>query len=196
ICAGTAGGIARRQRIGAREPRICPEDKKHEGDNQRENNPARAAEETLDGVATFASGSALTWGNTTARPTPGSTTAGSADLPGALKLPLNWCSVVCVITFRRHLLARAPLRGASNGTRGACCVRADIEAGGLRRLTVGGRIDRMERPCRRLLAALRLRGARRAGRLLRTTPGSGTLGPRTLWTSTFAAHDGATVAVS
>ena len=135
----------------------------------------------------------MTWGNTTARSTPGSTTAGSADLPGTLKLPLNWCLVVCVITFRRHLLARAPLRGASNGTRGACCVRADIEAGGLRLLTVGGRIDRTERPGRRLLAALRLRlrVARRAGRLLRTTLGSGTL-----WTSTFAAHDGATVAVS
>ena len=134
----------------------------------------------------------MTWGNTTARSTPGSTTAGSADLPGTLKLPLNWCLVVCVIAFRRHLLARAPLRGASNGTRGACCVRADIEAGGLRLLTVGGRIDRTERPGRRLLAALRL---------LRTTLGSGTLGrrtlgPRTLWTSTFAAHDGATVAVS
>ena len=142
----------------------------------------------------------MTWGNTTDRSTPGSTTAGSADLPGALKLPLNRCLVV-VIAFRRHLLARAPLRGASNGTRGACCVRADIEAGGLRLLTVGGRIDRTERPGRRLLAALRLRGARRAERLLRTTPGSGTLGrrtlgPRTLWTSTFAAHDGATVAVS
>ena len=143
----------------------------------------------------------MTWGNTTARSTPGSTTAGSADLPGTLKLPLNWCLVVCVIAFRRHLLARAPLRGASNGTRGACCVRADIEAGGLRLLTVGGRIDRTERPGRRLLAALRLRVARCAGRLLRTTLGSGTLGrrtlgPRTLWTSTFAAHDGATVAVS
>ena len=142
----------------------------------------------------------MTWGNTTDRSTPGSTTAGSADLPGALKLPLNRCLVV-VIAFRRHLLARAPLRGASNGTRGACCVRADIEAGGLRLLTVGGRIDRTERPGRRLLAALRLRGARLAGRLLRTTLGSGTLGrrtlgPRTLWTSTFAAHDGATVAVS
>ena len=137
----------------------------------------------------------MTWGNTTARSTPGSTTAGSADLPGALKLPLNRCLVV-VIAFRRHLLARAPLRGASNGTRGACCVRADIEAGGLRLLTVGGRIDRTERPGRRFLAALRLRVARRARRLLRTTPGSGTLGPRTLWTSTFAAHDGATVAVS
>ena len=137
----------------------------------------------------------MTWGNTTDRSTPGSTTAGSADLPGALKLPLNRCLVV-VIAFRRHLLARAPLRGASNGTRGACCVRADIEAGGLRLLTVGRRIDRTERPGRRLLAALRLRVARRAGRLLRTTPGSGTLGPRTLWTSTFAAHDGATVAVS
>ena len=142
----------------------------------------------------------MTWGNTTARSTPGSTTAGSADLPGSLKLPLNWCLVVCVIAFRRHLLARAPLGGASNGTRGACCVRADIEAGDLRLLTVGGRIDRTERPGRRLLAALRLRlrlrVARRARRLLRTTPGSGTLGPRTLWTSTFAAHDGATVAVS
>ena len=146
----------------------------------------------------------MTWGNTTARSTPGSTTAGSADLPGALKLPLNRCLVV-VIAFRRHLLARAPLRGASNGTRGACCVRADIEAGGLRLLTVGGRIDRTEGPGRRFLAALRLRlrlrVARRARRLLRTTPGSGTLGrrtlgPRTLWTSTFAAHDGATVAVS
>src|SRR5699024_8305659 len=118
--------------------------------------------------------------------------------PGTLKLPLNWCLVVCVIAFRRHLLARAPLRGASNGTRGACCVRADIEAGGLRLLTVGRRNDRTEGPGRRFLAALRLRlrGARRAERLLRTTPGSGTLGPRTLWTSTFAAHDGATVAVS
>ena len=137
----------------------------------------------------------MTWGNTTARSTPGSTTAGSADLPGALKLPLNRCLVV-VIAFRRHLLARAPLRGASNGTRGACCVRADIEAGGLRLLTVGRRIDRTEGPGRRFLAALRLRVARRARRLLRTTPGSGTLGPRTLWTSTFAAHDGATVAVS
>src|SRR5690625_4517319 len=91
------------------------------------------------------------------------------------------------------------------GTRGACCVRADIEAGGLRLLTVGRRIDRTEGPGRRFLAALRLRlrlrVARRAGRLLRTTLGSGTLGrrtlgPRTLWTSTFAAHDGATVAVS
>ena len=149
----------------------------------------------------------MTWGNTTDRSTPGSTTAGSADLPGALKLPLNRCLVV-VIAFRRHLLARASLgsirsSGASSGrprrgTCGACCVRADIEAGGLRLLTVGGRIDRMERPGRRLLAALRLRlrVARRARRLLRTTPGSGTLGPRTLWTSTFAAHDGATVAVS
>ena len=137
----------------------------------------------------------MTWGNTTDRSTPGSTTAGSADLPGALKLPLNRCLVV-VIAFRRHLLARAPLRGASNGTRGACCVRADIEAGDLRLLTVGRRIDRTEGPGRRFLAALRLRVARRAGRLLRTTPGSGTLGPRTLWTSTFAAHDGATVAVS
>ena len=148
----------------------------------------------------------MTWGNTTDR----STTAGSADLPGALKLPLNRCLVV-VIAFRRHLLARASLgsirsSGASSGrtrrgTRGACCVRADIEAGGLRLLTVGGRIDRTERPGRRFLAALRLRVARRAGRLLRTTLGSGTLGrrtlgPRTLWTSTFAAHDGATVAVS
>src|SRR5699024_8271896 len=132
--------------------------------------------------------------------TPGSTTAGSADLPGTLKLPLNWCLVVCVIAFRRHLLARAPLGGASNGTRGACCVRADIEPGGLRLLPVGRRIDRTEGPGRRFLAALRLRlrlrVARRARRLLRTTPGSGTLGPRTLWTSTFAAHDGATVAVS
>ena len=142
----------------------------------------------------------MTWGNTTDRSTPGSTTAGSADLPGALKLPLNRCLVV-VIAFRRHLLARAPLRGASNGTRGACCVRADIEAGDLRLLTVGRRIDRTEGPGRRFLAALRLRVARRAGRLLRTTLGSGTLGrrtlgPRTLWTSTFAAHDGATVAVS
>ena len=142
----------------------------------------------------------MTWGNTTDRSTPGSTTAGSADLPGALKLPLNRCLVV-VIAFRRHLLARAPLRGASNGTRGACCVRADIEAGGLRLLTVGRRIDRTEGPGRRFLAALRLRVARRAGRLLRSTLGSGTLGrrtlgPRTLWTSTFAAHDGATVAVS
>ena len=137
----------------------------------------------------------MTWGNTTARSTPGSTTAGSADLPGALKLPLNRCLVV-VIAFRRHLLARASLGSAS--ICGACCVRADIEAGGLRLLTVGGRIDRTERPGRRLLAALRLRlrVARRARRLLRTTPGSGTLGPRTLWTSTFAAHDGATVAVS
>ena len=148
-----------------------------------------------------------------ARSTPGSTTAGSADLPGSLKLPLNWCLVVCVIAFRRHLLARAPMgsirsSGASSGrprrgTRGACCVRADIEAGGLRLLTVGRRNDRTEGPGRRFLAALRLRlrGARRAERLLRTTPGSGTLGrrtlgPRTLWTSTFAAHDGATVAVS
>src|SRR5699024_9931467 len=115
-----------------------------------------------------------------------------------LKLPLNRCLVVCVIAFRRHLLARAPLRGASNGTRGACCVRADIEAGGLRLLTVGRRIDSTEGPGRRLLAALRLRlrVARRARRLLRTTPGRRTLGPRTLWTSTFAAHDGATVAVS
>ena len=140
----------------------------------------------------------MTWGNTTARSTPGSTTAGSADLPGSLKLPLNWCLVVCVIAFRRHLLARGPLGGASNGTRGACCVRADIEAGGLRLLTVGRRNDCTEGPGRRFLAALRLRlrGARRAERLLRTTPGSGTLGPRTLWTSTFAAHDGATVAVS
>ena len=135
----------------------------------------------------------MTWGNTTARSTPGSTTAGSADLPGALKLPLNRCLVV-VIAFRRHLLARASLGSAS--ICGACCVRADIEAGGLRLLTVGGRIDRTERPGRRLLAALRLRVARRARRLLRTTPGSGTLGPRTLWTSTFAAHDRATVAVS
>ena len=153
----------------------------------------------------------MTWGNTTARSTPGSTTAGSADLPGTLKLPLNWCLVVCVIAFRRHLLARAPMgsirsSGASSGrprrgTRGACCVRADIEAGGLRLLTVGRRNDRTEGPGRRFLAALLLRGARRAGRLLRTTLGSGTLGrrtlgPRTLWTSTFAAHDGATVAVS
>ena len=140
----------------------------------------------------------MTWGNTTDRSTPGSTTAGSADLPGALKLPLNRCLVV-VIAFRRHLLARASLGSAS--ICGACCVRADIEAGGLRLLTVGGRIDRTERPGRRLLAALRLRVARRAGRLLRSTLGSGTLGrrtlgPRTLWTSTFAAHDGATVAVS
>ena len=151
----------------------------------------------------------MTWGNTTDRSTPGSTTAGSADLPGALKLPLNRCLVV-VIAFRRHLLARASLgsirsSGASSGrprrgTCGACCVRADIEAGGLRLLTVGRRIDRTEGPGRRFLAALRLRlrlrVARRARRLLRTTPGSGTLGPRTLWTPTFAAHDGATVAVS
>ena len=140
----------------------------------------------------------MTWGNTTDRSTPGSTTAGSADLPGALKLPLNRCLVVCVIAFRRHLLARASLGSAS--ICGACCVRADIEAGGLRLLTVGRRIDRTEGPGRRFLAALRLRlrlrVARRARRLLRTTPGSGTLGPRTLWTSTFAAHDGATVAVS
>ena len=140
----------------------------------------------------------MTWGNTTARSTPGSTTAGSADLPGSLKLPLNWCLVVCVIAFRRHLLARASLGSAS--ICGACCVRADIEAGSLRLLTVGRRIDRTEGPGRRFLAALRLRlrlrVARRARRLLRTTPGSGTLGPRTLWTSTFAAHDGATVAVS
>ena len=136
----------------------------------------------------------MTWGNTTARSTPGSTTAGSADLPGTLKLPLNWCLVVCVIAFRRHLLARTSLGSAS--ICGACCVRADIEAGDLRLLTVGRRIDRTEGPGRRFLAALRLRVARRAGRLLRTTLGSGTLGPRTLWTSTFAAHDGATVAVS
>src|SRR5699024_10905275 len=138
----------------------------------------------------------MTWGNTTDRSTPGSTTAGFADLPGTLKLPLNWCLVVCVIAFRRHLLARASRGSAS--ICGACCVRADIQAGGLRLLPVGRRIDRTEGPGRRFLAALRLRlrGARCAGRLLRTTPGSGTLGPRTLWTSTFAAHDGATVAVS